>query len=204
MISRLSGQVLEAGANWLVVRTGGIGLHAWCTPATAAGAHPGHDIEVFTTLVVREDALTLYGFATSQERDTFELAMSASGVGPKLALALVSVLSPAEFVAAVQGEDAKRLTKVPGIGAKGAQKMVIELKDKVAALGIDQSSTGRPGPSTASAGGWRDQVVAGLEGLGWSNRDAEAAAGRVESLAAQEPVPSVSELMRAALKSLAR
>lgn len=202
MIDRLTGQVLTAGATSVVISAGGVGLRALCTPATAARLRPGQAGTLFTTLVPREDSLTLYGFSTEAERDAFELVQTASGVGPKLALAIVSVLSPADLVAVVSAEDAKRLTAVPGIGTKGAQKIIIELKDRVASLGVDATT---PAATTSSASEqWREQVVGGLQGLGWSLRDAEAACDRVAPLRADDPSLQVPALMRAALRTLAR
>lgn len=202
MIHQVRGTCLEAGPTWLVVDLSGFGVKVLCTPATSAAARPGQQIHLHTSLVVREDSLTLFGFSEPGERDAFELVQTASGVGPKLALAIVSVVAPGDFVRAVQTGDIARLTSVPGVGPKGAQKMVIELKDKVALLGVPVS-TG----VEAVAGSdevWREQVSAGLQGLGWSTKDAEAACERVAPLVAENPAIGVGELMRAALRSLAR
>lgn len=201
MIDRLNGTCLAAGPTWAVVQVGGMGLKVLCTPATAAKLHPSEECQLFTTLVPREDSLTLYGFASQSERDCFELVQTASGVGPKLALSIVSVLSPADLAQAVAREDLKAITSVPGIGAKGAQKLVIELRDKVAALGVDETGAA---PKASASGAWRDQVTAGLLGLGWSAKDAETACDRVDHLAADDPTVPVPMLMRAALQSLAR
>ncbi len=201
MIAQVEGTVGAIGATWLVVMVGGVGLQASSTPATIAAARLGEPVVLHTSLVVREDSLTLYGFASSDERDAFELVQTASGIGPKIAAAVVSVLSPDELRSAIVREDLKTLTKVPGIGHKGAQKMVIELKDKVNALGAVK---GLPATGTAGASGWWEQVKAGLESLGWSSRDAEAACDRVKPLAESDPHPGVGELMRAALRTLAK
>lgn len=201
MIDQLRGVAIAAGPTWLVIDLNGFALKAWCTPATAAAVRIGEPTTVHTHLVVREDSLTLYGFGTPAERDSFELLLSASGIGPKLAAAVISVFSPADLVAAIRTEDLGRLCSVPGIGRKGAQKLVLELKDKVLSLGID------PEPNPAAAAGptlWREQVTEGLVGLGWSARDAEAACDRVADLAQVDPPPSVAALMRAALNSLAK
>ncbi|MGD8213624.1 Holliday junction branch migration protein RuvA [Aestuariimicrobium sp. Y1814] len=203
MIDRLTGTTAAAGPNWVVVQTGGLGLRAWCTPATAAGVRPGQECSLFTTLVTREDSLTLYGFAAEDERDAFELVQTASGVGPKLALAIVSVLAPGDLAAAITAGDVKRLTSVPGLGPKGAQKMIIELKDKVLVLG-GRSSSGVVQEPRGAAEAWREQVSEGLQGLGWSARDAETACERVAPLVEEDPSVSVASLMRAALRSLAR
>lgn len=201
MIAQLSGQVLSVGATWLVIDVNGVGFQIATTPTTTASLHTGRDATIFTTLVVREDAMKLYGFADVDERDCFELCRSASGVGPKLALAIVSVLSPQDFAAAVRSEDLATLCTVPGIGRKGAQKIVIELKDKVDLLAASSSAT-RPGPLPTAP--WRDQVMSGLESLGWSTKDAEAACQSVEPLAEDDPEATVAALMKAALASLAR
>lgn len=200
MIAQLSGEVAAVGGTWVIVVAGGVGLKALCTPAAASLAVVGKAITLHTSLVVREDSLTLYGFATAQERDCFELVQSASGIGPKIAQAVVSVFEPAEFGAAISTGNIPALTRVPGIGAKGAQRMILELKDKVVVLGEPE----RPGSGAQPAGGWRDQVRAGLEGLGYPTRDAEAACDRVAELAEGDPAPTVAELLRAALRSLAK
>ena len=203
MIAHLRGTVTAIGATWVVVDLGGFGIKALCTPATASGVRLNQPAELHTSLVVREDSLTLYAFAGTDERDCFELAQSASGVGPKIAQAMMSVLSPDEFRTAIAAGDHKTLTKVPGIGTKGAQKMVLELKDKVNALGAvtDLQPSGATTPA-APTPAWREQVSQGLQGLGWSAKDAEAACDRVAPLAESET--SVAVLMRAALQTLAR
>ncbi|MDO5500873.1 MAG: Holliday junction branch migration protein RuvA, partial [Propionibacteriaceae bacterium] len=129
---------------------------------------------------------------------------SASGVGPKVALAITSVLSPADFRRAIQTEDLARLMAVPGIGRKGAQRIVIELKDKVVALGVgadDEVADEVPG---AEPEAWRAQVSEGLQSLGWSARDADAACDNVAHLVDEDPDISMGKLLRAALNSLAR
>lgn len=203
MIARLSGTVLELGATWAVLEVGGIGIRALCGPNTTAELRPGRPAALATSLVVREDSLTLYGFGSTEERDLFELLMTASGVGPKLAQAALAVLSPDDLRQAIATENLVALTKVPGVGRKGAQRIVIELKDKIHAVaGAAVSGTAAPAPEPAGA--WRDQVSQGLQGLGWSARDAEAACDRVQHLAEEDPGLGVAELMRAALRSLAR
>lgn len=201
MISHVRGTVTAVGATWCVVDLGGFGLRALCTPTTAAGLRLDQPTTLFTSLVVREDALTLYGFAGADERDAFELVQSASGVGPKLAQACVSVLSPEQLREAILAEDLAALCAVPGIGKKGAQKLVIELKDKVNALGGISSPV--PAAPATTEPLWRTQVREGLEGLGWSAKDAERACENVAELADDDPQISVAVLMRAALRSLA-
>lgn len=200
MIAQLSGTVAALGGTWLVLDLSGFGLKVLCTPATAGTLRVGEDAQLHTSLIVREDSLTLYGFAEPGERDCFELVQSASGIGPKIAQAVVSVFSPDEFAAAVASGNVAALTRIPGIGPKGAQRLVLELKDKVAIL----AGPGTAAPGSAAPGGWRDQVRAGLEGLGYSARDAEAACDRVTGLAEESPELSVAGLLRAALRSLAK
>ena len=200
MIAQLTGRVAAVGGTWLVVDLSGFGLKALCTPATAGAVRVGEQVTLHTSLVVREDSLTLYAFAEPGERDCFELVQSASGIGPKIAQAVVSVFSPEEFRVAVAAGNITALTRVPGIGVKGAQRLVLELKDKVAVLaGIGSSGSG---PEVAA--GWRDQVRAGLEGLGYSARDAEGACDGVAGMAADNPDIPVALLLRAALRSLAK
>lgn len=201
MITRLRGELIEAGGTWLTIDLSGFGVRVLCTPTTAGSARLGERVDLHTSLVVREDSLTLYGFGSADERDLFELAQSASGIGPRIALAIVSVFSPGEFGSAVLAGNTAAITKVPGIGAKGAAKLVLELKDKVAGF-ASRSTAG--GSSTTGTQEWRDQVRAGLEGLGYSTRDAEAACDRVAELVVGDPDISVAVLLRAALRSLAK
>jgi Holliday junction DNA helicase RuvA len=204
MIAQLSGSVIQLGATWAVIEVGGIGIRALCGPNTTAELHAGQPATLATSLVVREDSLTLYGFGTAEERDLFELLMTASGVGPKLAQAALAVLSPDDLRQAIATENLVALTKVPGVGRKGAQRIVIELKDKINAIaavtGAEPAAPEQPQP----ADGWRDQVSQGLQGLGWSARDADAACDRVQHLADEDPEIGVAALMRAALRTLAK
>ncbi|RMB58760.1 Holliday junction branch migration protein RuvA [Tessaracoccus antarcticus] len=202
MIQQLRGTVLEAGATTFTIDVGGVGFKAFTTPATAAGLRLGEPVTVHTSLVVREDSMTLFGFDDPAERDAFELVQTASGVGPKLAVAIVSVLSPSELRQAISSEDLNRLCSVPGIGRKGAQKLVIELKDKVLLLA---AATGDAPRAVAATGErWREQVEEGLQGLGWSSRDAAAACDTVAHLVEEEPDIAIGKLMRSALNSLAK
>lgn len=201
MIQQLRGTVIEAGATTFTIDVGGVGFKALTTPATAAGLRLNEAVTVHTSLVVREDSMTLYGFDGPAERDAFELVQTASGVGPKLAAAIVSVLSPSEIRRAISTEDLARLCSVPGIGRKGAQKLVIELKDKVLLLAEDKDSA-RETPVAGEV--WREQVSEGLQGLGWSAKDAAAACDNVAHLAKESPDVSIGTLMRMALNSLAK
>jgi holliday junction DNA helicase RuvA len=200
MIASLSGTVLQVGPTSAVVEVGGLGVLALCTPGTVAGLRVGQRATLATSLVVREDSLTLYGFASTDEREFFELLLTATGVGPKLAQAALAVLPPDQLRAAIATENLVQLTKVPGVGRKGAQRMVIELKDKINAVGLADE----PHTSGSVEPVWREQVAQGLVGLGWSAKDAEAACAEVEPLVAEDPQVSVAVLMRAALRTLAR
>ena len=200
MIASLSGTVLQVGPTSAVVEVGGLGVLALCTPGTVAGLRVGQRATLATSLVVREDSLTLYGFASTDEREFFELLLTATGVGPKLAQAALAVLPPDQLRAAIATENLVQLTKVPGVGRKGAQRMVIELKDKINAVAL----VDEPHTSGSVQPVWREQVAQGLVGLGWSAKDADAACTEVEPLVAEDPQVRVAVLMRAALRALAR
>lgn len=203
MIAQLTGTVTSVGGTWVVLDLSGFGVRALCTPATVASVRVGESATLHTSLVVREDSLTLYGFAEPDERDAFELVQSASGIGPKIAQAVVSVLPPDELRVAISQGNVAAITRVPGIGPKGAQKMIIELKDKVNALGaVPNLTAGTASPLPAED--WREQVASGLESLGWGGKDAHAAVEKVAHLRDEDPTVGIGELMRAALKSLAR
>ena len=201
MIALVSGEVVAADQESVVVVVSGLGLRVLCPPGVASGLRVGQATTLHTSLVVREDALTLYGFASPADRDCFELVQTASGIGPRIAMAVVSVLGPAGLAQAVRAENLAALTKVPGIGRKGAQKMVIELKDKVLTLDVGgaDAQPGATGPLD-----WRTAVASGLEGLGWSAKDAARACDDVEDLVEQDPGLTVGQILRAALQHLAR
>lgn len=200
MIAHLSGTVTHIGATSVVLEIGGVGFEAKCNPQTGADLRLGQTARLATSLVVREDSLTLYGFESDDARDLFVVLQTASGIGPKLALATLAVLSPDEVRMAIAQEDLTALTRVPGIGNKGAQRMILELKDKISAPGaVGDLSV----PSLGNAS-WRTQVSSGLQGLGWSLKEAEAACDRVAPLVEAEPQLPVAALMRAALQSMAK
>jgi holliday junction DNA helicase RuvA len=200
MIASLSGRVISVGPTSAVVEVGGLGVLALCSPNTVAGLRIGQRTTLATSLIVREDSLTLYGFATVDEREFFELLLTASGVGPKLAQAALAVMSPDDLRQAIATENLVQLCKVPGVGRKGAQRIVLELKDKINAVGLAEPAAGSPPEPSA----WREQVASGLQGLGWSAKDAEAACAEVDYLAREDPQASVAGLMKAALQTLAR
>jgi len=202
VIAHLDGTVSALAPDGAVIDVGGVGLLVQCTPGTLAGLRLGTRAKVATSLTVREDALTLYGFATEDERNVFELLQTASGVGPRLALAMLAVHEPDALRLAVASEDLTALTRVPGIGKKGAQRIVLELRDRLGAAG--EASGTMPGPASAvAASPWRDQVRAGLVNLGWAARDAEQAITAVEpELAAGDEPVDVATALRAALRRL--
>lgn len=203
MIASLTGPVLTAGLDSVVVQVGGVGMLVHTTPGTAAGLRVGQVAELATTLVVREESLTLYGFASEDEKHVFETVQTVSGVGPRLALALLAVHPPDAVRRALGAGDLVALTKVPGIGKKGAERLVLELRDKLGVLATTASSNGSaPSNGGASPATSRDQVREALVGLGWSAKQADDTLDRVVP-AAGEGV-AVSALLRAALQELGR
>lgn len=201
MIAFVSGQVAAAGPDGAVIDVHGVGLAVQCTPATLAGLRVGDQAKVPTSLVVREDSLTLFGFADDDERTVFELLQTASGVGPRLALAMLAVHPPNALRRAVATEDVTALTKVPGIGKKGAQRIVLELKDR---LGLPFGDDEPALPAAARAVPWREQVHAGLTNLGWSARDADAAVDAVAAEVDGQDTPPLADLLKLAMRRLSR
>ncbi|MHC3454125.1 Holliday junction branch migration protein RuvA [Streptomyces prasinus] len=199
MIAFVSGTVAVLAPDTAVVEVGGVGMAVRCTPDTLSTLRVGRAARLATSLVVREDSLTLYGFADDDERQTFELLQTASGVGPRLAQAMLAVHGPDALRRAVATADEKALTAVPGIGKKGAQKLLLELKDR---LGAPVGTATAAAPVTA---GWRDQLHAALIGLGYATREADEAVAAVTPQAeAAEGTPQVGALLKAALQTLNR
>jgi holliday junction DNA helicase RuvA len=179
MIAHLRGTVAGIAPDGAVIEVGGVGMRVQCTPGTLAELRLGEQARVATSLVVREDSLTLYGFRSEDERNVFELLQTASGVGPRLALAMLAVHAPDALRRAISAEDLKALTMVPGIGTKGAQRIVLEMRDKLGPPG--EVGGGLPGARpSARVPSWRDQVQSGLVNLGWSARDADQAIAALE------------------------
>ncbi|WP_372727494.1 Holliday junction branch migration protein RuvA [Nocardioides sp.] len=196
MIAFVRGHVAAVTLTSAVLEVGGVGLELMCTPGTLATLRTGQSATLPTSMVVREDSLTIFGFLDEDEKSMFELVQTASGVGPKLAQAMIAVLSPDELRRAVAGDDVKTLTRVPGVGQKGAQRIILELKDRIGAVAGTPLAVPTPGAA------WRDQVHQGLVGLGWSTRDAEQAVETVAPDAGDNP--DVGTLLRAALRTLSR
>ncbi|MBE1535792.1 Holliday junction branch migration protein RuvA [Actinomadura algeriensis] len=201
MIAFVSGEVAAAGPDGAVIDVHGVGLAVQCSPATLAGLRVGEQARVPTSLVVREDSLTLFGFADDDERTVFELLQTASGVGPRLALAMLAVHTPNALRRAVAAEDLTALTKVPGIGKKGAQRIVLELKDRLGGPVGDGADEVR---APVKAEPWRDQVQMGLVNLGWSAKDADAAVDAVAADLDGGETPPVAVLLKSALKKLSK
>jgi len=203
VIAHVAGSVAAVAPDGAVIEVGGVGLLVQCTPATLAGLRPGEHARVATSLVVREDSLTLYGFATDDERNVFELLQTASGVGPRLAQAMLAVLAPDALRRAVATEDLAALTSVPGIGRKGAQRIVLELSGRLGAPGDGDTPVRAVAPA-AAAPQWQDQVRKGLVSLGWASREADQAIAMVEpDLTGDEPADvDVAVALRAALRVL--
>jgi Holliday junction DNA helicase RuvA len=213
VIASLRGRVASLRLDALVLEVGGVGLLVQATPGTLAELRPGQEAELATSMVVREDALTLFGFVDADERDVFETVQTVSGIGPRLALAMLAVHSPDGLREAVATQDLPALMKVPGIGRKGAQRIVLELTDRLGAVRALPVAAGAGGARVPAgpAGGWRDQVLDALVGLGWPARAAgeavDAVVGGLDAPIAVdltgEP-PDLALVLRAALRHLGR
>lgn len=197
MIASVSGQVAALTITSAVVEVGGVGMQVLCTPRTLAELRVGQPATLSTSLVVREDSLTLYGFAEVDERDMFELVQTASGVGPKVAQAMLAVLDPERLRQAIGSGEVSTLTSVPGIGRKGAERIILELKDRVGPAG------GSPAPS-GGHGAWRGEVHEALVGLGWSAKQADGAIDAAVAERTDDTEPDVSAILRDALRTLAK
>jgi holliday junction DNA helicase RuvA len=196
MISRVRGTVLSIGLDHLVVEVGGVGLAITATPATLATLRTGEEAILETTLVVREDSLTLFGFADSQARELFGLLQTVSGIGPRIAMATLAVLEPNQLRAAIAEGSISVLTQVPGIGRKGAERLIIELRDKVGALAAVTAETVATGN-----GAVRGSVVEALTGLGFAAKQAEQA---VDAVLAENGHSDTPTVLRKALATLGR
>ncbi len=197
MIASVRGRVAAVSPDGAVIEVGGVGLTVSCAPNTLATLRVGAETRLATSLVVREDSLTLYGFADDDARLLFELLQTASGVGPRLAQAVLAVHSPETVRRAIAGGDTATLTRVPGIGKKGAERLVLELRDRIGYSGGD---TGLPVAGVA----WVDQVRQALVGLGWTAGQADQAVSVVAEGLDGQPAPPVSELLKQAIRVLGR
>ncbi|HEY3006691.1 MAG TPA: Holliday junction branch migration protein RuvA [Micromonosporaceae bacterium] len=198
MIASVRGRVVAVSPDGVVVEVGGVGLAVHCAPGTIAGLRVGEPARLATSLVVREESLTLYGFADDDEKQLFELLQTASGVGPRLAQAVLAVHSPGVVRKAIANGDTATLTRVPGIGRKGAERLVLELRDRVGPVAVGgDGSTGIVGAV------WQEQVRRALVGLGWTAGQADYAVTAVAETVDGE-VPPVPALLKQAIRLLGR
>ena len=209
MIASVNGRVAAVSPDGAVIEVGGVGLAVQCTPGTIARLQVGETARLSTSLVVREDSLTLYGFADDDERSLFELLQTANGVGPRLAQAVLAIHPPREVRRAVSMADVKSLMQVPGIGKKGAERLILELRDRLGSVTTDTSLDGPVGlPSVAPVAPWRDQLTSALVGLGWNPKEAEGAVIQLAPVADEQIVAKgsveVAVLLRQALQLLGR
>lgn len=205
MISSVRGQVLSVGLDHVVIEVGGVGLAVYAGPATLAPLRRGEQARLATSLVVREDSLTLYGFADTEARELFLLLQTVSGVGPRLALAMLAVLEPDALRSALAEGNLAVLMQVPGIGRKGAERLVVELRDKAGAVTPAATGAARTGSAV------RTQVAEALVGLGFPARHAEQAVEAVladlegrEGAGDNAGTADTSAVLRSALARLGR
>jgi Holliday junction DNA helicase RuvA len=211
LIASVNGRVAAVSPDGAVVEVGGIGLAVQCTPGTIARLQVGENARLSTSLIVREDSLTLYGFADDDERSLFELLQTANGVGPRLAQAVLAIHPPREVRRAVSMADVKALMQVPGIGKKGAERLILELRDR---LGVTTSDTALDGPAAAGlpsvtpVAPWKDQLTSALVGFGWSVKEADSAIAQLVPVAdgqiAANGQVEIAILLRQALQLLGR
>ncbi|MET3950322.1 Holliday junction branch migration protein RuvA [Arthrobacter sp. UYEF36] len=200
MISFLRGTVAHVGLSSAVIDLNGAGMSVNATPQTLSRLRTGEEGKLFTSLIVREDSLTLFGFGSDDEREVFDVLLSVSGVGPRLALAVLAVHEPEAIRVAAHSGDGKAFTKVPGIGPKVAGRIVLELAGKLVPHG---TATGATAPAASSETVWKPQVVAAMTSLGWSEKDATASIDK--SLADSPELAekgNVAEILRATLRWL--
>lgn len=198
MISLINGIVRSISSDRAVVEVGGVGLAVSLTSQTTAQLNLGTPVQLFTSLVVREDSLTLFGFLDEESRSAFELVQTVSGIGPKVALAILGAHTPQSLAVAIAQEDIKAIEKVPGIGRKGAQRLILELKGKISDFSnVDHKQIHQPV--------WREQLTSALISLGFTAKDSDSAITAVVSQYADNGVDvqnvDISELLKAALQS---
>jgi Holliday junction DNA helicase RuvA len=197
MISSVRGEVLSIGLDHVVVEVGGVGLAVQATPSTLATLRRGEEVRLHTSLIVREDSLTLFGFADVDARELFGLLLTVSGIGPRIAMATLAVLDPDKLRIALVEGNITVLTQVPGIGRKGAERLTLELRDKVTAF------AGAPDGVVVETGkaAIRSEVVEALAGLGFPAKQAEQA---VDQVLAGDEAATTATVLRAALATLGR
>jgi holliday junction DNA helicase RuvA len=195
MISSIRGRVLSVGLDHAVVEVGGVGFAVHAAPSTLATLRTGEEASLATSLVVREDSLTLFGFADAEARELFRLLQTVSGIGPRLALATLAVLEPTQLRNALADSNIAVLTQVPGIGRKGAERLIIELRDRVTALAAGAA----PSAVSGQPAGVRSSVIEALVGLGFAGRQAEQA---VDGVLLDNGTADTSAVLRKALATL--
>jgi Holliday junction DNA helicase RuvA len=197
MIAQLTGTVRSLSSDRIVLEVSGVGYLVHVTPATSGSLTLGNSLTIFTSMVVREDSMTLYGFSDGNSRDTFELVQTVSGIGPRVALSILAHLNPEQLAHAIESESVETLASVPGIGKKGASRILLELKGKL----LHAGNSSKASPQGAAL--WRDQLSGALVSLGYSAREADAALSIVAIDYANrgiDPAHSdLSELLKAAL-----
>jgi Holliday junction DNA helicase RuvA len=198
VIASVRGVVTHVSPDGAVIEVGGVGLAVYCAPATLANLRTGSPARLATSLVVREDSLTLYGFADDDEKHLFELLQTASGVGPRLAQAVLAVHAPDVVRKAIANADTATLTQVPGIGRKGAERMVLELRDRIGPIAV-----GADGAVGIVGGAWTEQVRQALVGLGWTASQADQAVAAVAETV-DGATPPVPVLLKQAIRMLGR
>lgn len=198
MISFVRGPVAALSLAQAVIDVNGVGMLVHATPKTLGELRLGEEATLTTAMIVREDSMTLYGFADESEREVFDTLLTVSGIGPRLALAILAVLEPESIRLGVANADSKAFTKVPGVGPKVAGRIVLELKGKLNPTGAPVSTS-----VAAPAMEWKDQVVAAMTSLGWNERDALKA---IDAAIAAEPElgegANVPAVLRATLRWL--
>jgi holliday junction DNA helicase RuvA len=194
MIASIRGEVIDIALDHAVIEAAGVGYKIMATPSTLATLRRGEQARLITAMIVREDSQTLYGFADSEARDLFSTLLGVSGVGPKIALATLAVYDAPTLRQALADGDVTALTRVPGIGKRGAERLVLELRDKIGAT---------PGAGVAAVGGYsvRGPVVEALVGLGFAAKQAEEATDKV---LAGDPDANTATALRAALSMLGK
>lgn len=197
MIAAVRGPVIDVSLDHVVVDCAGVGYRVLVTPPTLSSAHRGAEITLLTAMIVREDSMTLYGFTEPESRDLFGLLQTVTGVGPRLAMATLAVLEPESLRRALSESDVKSLMTVPGIGKRVAERLVVELRDKVSAA----PSSGLAGSVVAPVGSVGDQVTEALVGLGFPLASAEKA---VAAVLAETPDADSATALRAGLSMLGK
>jgi Holliday junction DNA helicase RuvA len=191
VIAQLRGTVLEVRLNLITLDVNGVGYEIIVAPELAASTSVGSSISIYTSLVVREDAWTLYGFDSNEAKTLFQQLQSVTGIGPKVASALLSVYGPSDLTSAIANQDNSALEKVPGIGKKVASRIILELKDKFG--GAYKAKDSLSGP-------WRSQILGALTGLGYATKDAEMALdSAVQTLGRTPSESDLPEILKLAL-----